>query len=222
MSEDFDDHLNQMARVIRRLPPASTMFLRDVSWSEGLALSQAIHSLRRVRIAYNLGILEIATTSFPQERIVKLLDGFIFVLLCELKQSIEGFGSATLKTSFSCIDPDSSYYIQNAHLVLGKEEDFDSLPPPDLVFEVALYAPCLEKFPIYSALGVPEIWKYQGDQVRFNHLIEGQYEEHKHSLAFPFLPSDVISELVPIGKSQGQSAAMQAFAHWLKTHKPTA
>jgi Uma2 family endonuclease len=222
MNEEFDEYFNQIARVIRRLPPAASIFFREISWKDGEALSQAVQALRRVRIAYDAGLLEITATCFAQERIIKILDGFIFVLLTELKQPIEGFGSATLKTSSKSIDPDSSYYIQNAHLVIGKEVDFDLLPPPDLVFEVVLYSPSLEKFPIYSAIGVPEIWKYQNDHVEFYHLVEGRYQERRHSLAFSFLTSDVISEFIPIGKSRGQSAAIQSFANWLKAHKPTA
>ena len=99
--------------------------------------------------------------------------------------------------------------------------DFGTIPPPDLVFEVALSVPCLEKFPIYAAIGVPELWKYQDDQVKFYRLIEGKYEEHRHSLAFPFLTSDLISSFVPIGNSKGQSAAGWALADWIKANQPT-
>jgi Uma2 family endonuclease len=35
-----------------------------------------------------------------------------------------------------------------------------SNPPPDLIIEIDLYHTSMNKFPIYAAMGVEEIWRY--------------------------------------------------------------
>ena len=36
-------------------------------------------------------------------------------------------------------------------------------PPPDLIVEVDISHPSLDKFPIYASLGIPEVWRHNGD-----------------------------------------------------------
>ncbi|MBO0719619.1 MAG: Uma2 family endonuclease, partial [Blastocatellia bacterium] len=40
--------------------------------------------------------------------------------------------------------------------------DFRVDPPPDIVVEIDIHHSSVAKLPIYAALGVPEIWRYDG------------------------------------------------------------
>src|SRR5438034_9295297 len=75
------------------------------------------------------------------------------------------WGSATWKrrTFRKGAEPDTCFYVANAHRIIGKPKiDLDSDPPPDIVVEIDMTNESLSKFPIYAAIGVPEIWRYDG------------------------------------------------------------
>jgi len=58
------------------------------------------------------------------------------------------------------------------------------------------------------ALGVPEVWRYDGREVMSLHRMDtGQYNPAGQSLAFPKLSMKRVNELLAIGLKQGQSAA---------------
>jgi Uma2 family endonuclease len=88
-----------------------------------------------------------------------------------------------------------------------REIDLDSDPPPDLVLEIDLTSDSRSKFPLYAALAVPEIWRYDGQTIQFFHLIEGDYAEMPRSRALPCLSRELLVELMEISQKQGQTAA---------------
>ena len=69
----------------------------------------------------------------------------------------------------------------------------------------------LNKFAIYAALGVPEIWRYGNHSLVVYHLVEGNYAERENSLAFPFLPIAKNPVLNEQSKSIGQTVAVRLF-----------
>ena len=142
----------------------------------------------------------------------------------ELRQHLESIRSATLMNEKvkKGTEADDCFYIQHASQVIGKDIDLDIDPPPDLAIEVDITSPSLKKFPIYAALGVPELWRYKRGQTIFYQLVDNEYEETSHSLAFPFLTPDVITEYLQDGLEQGQVPALLAFADWVRANKPTA
>jgi|SRR5829696_2309807 len=53
-------------------------------------------------------------------------------------------------------EPDSCFYIQNEEEVCGKDRMDPAVdPPPDLVIEIDITDPSLNKLPIYAQMGVP-------------------------------------------------------------------
>jgi Uma2 family endonuclease len=110
--------------------------------------------------------------------------------------------------------------MQNAARIIGKRSlDFNTDPPPDIVVEIDLTNASQSKFPIYAALGVPEIWRYDGSQAYFYHLSAEQYVETSHSRAFPFLTSTVLAQFIAQSKTEGQDAALDAARAWVRVHK---
>jgi len=118
-------------------------------------------------------------------------------------------------------EPDTCFYVQSAERIIGKRSlDFNTDPPPDIVVEIDLTNASQHKFPIYAALGVPEIWRYDGSQAYFCHLAGGEYVAASHSRAFPFLPSVVLAQFIAQSKIAGQDAALDATRAWVRAHKP--
>jgi len=90
-------------------------------------------------------------------------------------------------------EPDTCFYIQSAQRIHGKDEiDLAVDPPPDLVIEIDITHPSLDKLPIYAAIGVPEIWRYDGHTVTLVILQEGAYIAREESVAFPRLTRQVL------------------------------
>ena len=60
-------------------------------------------------------------------------------------------------------EPDAYSYVQSAALVGNRVQlDFTNDPPPDIVAEVDINHDSLSKFPFHAALGMTEIWRYDG------------------------------------------------------------
>jgi Uma2 family endonuclease len=117
-------------------------------------------------------------------------------------------------------EPDACFYIQSADLIGSKIDiDFDSDPPPDVVVEIDVHHDSTSNFPIYAALGVPEIWHYDESSLTIYHPEDNQYVEAKASLALPMLTSRKLTEFLNQSRSEDQYAVLLAFERWLKSLK---
>ena len=116
------------------------------------------------------------------------------------------------------VELDACFYVQNATLVGTKDEiDFASDPPPDVVVEVDLHHESISKFPIYAALSVPEIWRYDGESLKIYDLRDGDYAASPASRALPLLTSVLLTEFLSRSPKQDQYDIMLGFEEWLKT-----
>src|SRR5262249_1054487 len=149
--------------------------------------------------AYDRGVLEIMVLSAEHEEYKDVIALLINVLAEEMDIDMRSFGSTTfrredLKRGF---EPDACFYIQNEARVRGKKKlDLAVAPPPDLVVEVDIASPSLNKFPIYTHVGVPEVWLYDGHILSVFTLEKGEYLERTHSTMLPGLPSRDLSQLI--------------------------
>ena len=72
------------------------------------------------------------------------------------------FGALKVKANEKSAEADDCY-IQHAADVANKDGiDLIGDPPPDLVVEIDLSNESTGKLGIYAALGVPEIWRFDG------------------------------------------------------------
>jgi Uma2 family endonuclease len=134
---------------------------------------------------------------------------------------IISFGSATMKkqAKLEGAEPDCCFYVQSAHLI-GKRInlDFSRDPPPDVVVEIDVHHKSTDKFGIYAALGVPEMWLYDEQRMRFYLLCDGQYSEVERSLALPMLTSQILTEFLARSRDEDQYDVLLAFEEWLNQH----
>ncbi|BDI16696.1 hypothetical protein ANSO36C_24980 [Nostoc cf. commune SO-36] len=193
--------------------------LHNISWETFEALLRDTGEDRGSRFAYDCGVLEIMTPLFEHENPKIQFDRFILVLAEELGIEIRSAGSTTLKRKISNrgIEPDTCYYIQNELAIRGKQTlDLENDPPPDLAIEIDITSSSVNKLGIYSALGVTELWKYDGQNLKFYQLIEGEYVECNFSIAFPLISVSEISRFIEQSKSMGEIALLKSFRAWLR------
>ncbi|MCS6805935.1 MAG: Uma2 family endonuclease, partial [Blastocatellia bacterium] len=100
------------------------------------------------------------------------------------------------------------------------ELNFEVDPPPDIAVEIDVHHDSTFKLPIYAALGVPEVWRYDGKEVTI-YLLRGEgYEVSAQSQALPLLTSRVLTEFLTRLRDEGELQALLAFDEWLQSHSP--
>jgi Uma2 family endonuclease len=193
--------------------------LHNISWETFEALLKDTGEHRGSRFAYEDGTLEIMTPLFEHENPKINFDRFIFILAEELEIEIRSAGSTTLKKikKTKGIEPDNCYYIKNELAVRGQETlNIESDPPPDLVIEIDITSSSVNKFNIYSALGVTELWRYDGKTLNFYELVENQYAKRDYSIAFPIVSLNDISRFIEQSKTMPEIALLKSFRIWLR------
>ena len=193
--------------------------LHNISWETFEALLRDTGEDRGSRFAYDCGVLEIITPLFEHENPKSNFGNFIIALAEELGIEVRSAGSTTLKRKISKrgIEPDTCYYIQNELAIRGKETlDLENDPPPDLAVEIDITSSSVNKLGIYSALGVTEFWRYDGENLKFYQLVEGQYVECNFSIAFPLVSVSEISRFIEQSKSMGEIALLKSFRTWVR------
>lgn len=206
------------------LPEGSKVELNDVSWDDYEQLLEDVSEMRSFKIYYDNGRLVAMTVSYEHEGIKSCFPHLLAILAEELGLSLRGAASTTLKKSKKKKggDPDDSYYIENAHKIRGKKRiNLATDPPPDLLIEVDVTNSSINKFAIYAAMGVPEFWRYEGDEMHFYRLEGEDYLEITQSVHFPFVTPAVITAFLKLGDSEDIPPMNKAFRAWVKTNKTT-
>ena len=197
------------------------VILSNISWQTFEQLLKELGDNRSTRLAYNNGLLEIMTPLGPHENNNRFIDDLVRAIADELNLNLKKFGSLTMKRSkkLKGAEPDSCYYLQNEPLVRSKQEiDLDNEPPPDLVLEIDMSSGSLDKLPIYAAIGVPELWRYDGNKLEVFVLqkLDGEYETVSKSQTFTWMSMDVIPRFIRQSLVDGETATLRAFREWVR------
>jgi Uma2 family endonuclease len=116
------------------------------------------------------------------------------------------------------LEADESYYVANEPKVRGREDlSLDRDPPPDLAIEVEISSPWIKKIPIYAELGVPEVWRYDGQRLRVELLqADGTYAASPTSAAFPFLPIEKLEVFLARRADTDETTWIRQFRAWVR------
>ncbi|MGI8502197.1 MAG: Uma2 family endonuclease [Hassallia sp.] len=193
--------------------------LHNISWETFETLLAETGEDRGSRFAYEDGNLEIMTPLFEHENSKSNFGNFIIALAEELEIEVRSAGSTTLKRRIAKrgIEPDNCYYIQNELAIRGRETlNLEIDPAPDLAIEIDITSSSVNKLGIYSALGIAELWRYNGRDLKFYQLIEGQYVECEFSIAFPIISVSDISRFIQQSKTMGEIALLKSFRAWVR------
>ncbi len=198
--------------------PEQKIELSGISWQTYQTLLKEL-SHRRLRLTYNRGYLEIMAPSPEHERYKKVVGRFVETIAEELNVNIEPLGSTTFKRpELSGAEPDECFYIQNICAVKGKTRiELNQYPPPDLVSEIDITSSSKNRFAVYADMGVPEIWKYDGNSFSINLLQNQNYVLSNQSLAFPNLPISEIVQFLQQVETVDYLELVSSFRQWVKS-----
>ena len=194
------------------------LILRGVSWETYERLLADFQDSHAAHFAYDQGVLEIMVLSAEHERPNRTIALLVEEIALEMGIDVDNVGSHTFKREDVArgFEPDTCFYIQNAERVSGKPRiDLTVDPPPDLVIEIDIAHPSLEKLPLYAAVGVPEVWRY-ADNVVTIYLEGSEYQSQEASQVFPGLTGQVLSQFVEEGLSTKRTAWIRRVREWAR------
>lgn len=193
--------------------------LENISWE---TYEQILHDLeeRAIRVTYDRGNLEMMAP-LPYHEQWKRRYGRLIDSMCEERDlDVEALGSTTFRRADleKGLEPDDCYYVHNPNAVRGRRElDLRVDPPPDLAIEIDITRASIPKQPIYAALGIPEIWRFDGTRLTVLRLRDGKYSTVEKSDVFPFLPMETFQKFVIRLESERHTPVLREFRTWVKT-----
>ncbi len=217
-----------MTRMLHRLPtapsnaePAPFFTLDNVSWE---FYEQTLEELDRqqshVRVTYDDGRMELMTLTNRHEQTKKLVARLIELYAMERDIDIVGVGSVTLrrKEKRKGLKPDECYYVKTPAPRLNVMRlNLKRYPPPDLGIEIDITRGSIERQPIYAVIGVPEVWRFDGEEVVVLHRRrDGTYKRANKSLSFPKLRMADVNRYIAMAAASSQSTAVRAFRDHLR------
>jgi Uma2 family endonuclease len=196
--------------------------LHGISWATYTQLLNEHQEDSSIHFAYDRGKLEIMVLSPKHEALKHKL-----VLLVEVSAEATGVDVYSLgSTTFQRPDlargfePDACFYIQHEALVRDKDEiDLTVDPAPDLVIEIDITSPSLNKFPIFAALGIAEVWRYNDDRVMIFTLQAGGYREQTRSTVLPPVTSAILTQFMTTSRQLKRTLWLQRIREWAQSRQ---
>lgn len=204
--------------------PSNRMVLRGVSWSTYQGLMRDLESEPGKRLTYDQGTLEIRATLPTQERAKCLLSRMVEATTEETATEIASLGSTTWSREDlqKGLEPDACYYIQNEQAVRGKDDiDLTQDPPPDLAIEVDNTSSSINRMGIYGLLGVPEVWRFDGESLTIYRLVGGEYAPQEQSEVLPLLQRGDILRFLQVSQTIGETSWVREFRQWVRERVET-
>ena len=195
------------------LSPEVRTVLENIQWETFVDLADQ----RRgsvPRMTYDEGVLELMNPLRQHEQIGSLIGRLVETYTEVMDIEIQSVASTTFKRKDlqKAFEADESYYIQNAALIRHKEEiDLAFEPPPDLVIEVEITSSAIRKLTLFAAMGIPEVWRHDGEKLRMFHLENGQYEPRDSSWSLPELTPTMINNVLDKRFDVGETQLIREF-----------
>jgi Uma2 family endonuclease len=205
----------------RQAPAEQRILLENIRWQTYQALCEDLDGCH-IRMTYDRGRLEFMTLSREHEVYKYCIGMMIDTLALELGIPYDAGGSTTHRREDieKGLEPDQCYYIRNEPLIRGRMKlDLTQDPPPDLAVEVDITRSSINRLGIYAALGVAEVWRYDGEAFRVYHLQEqGGYALAATSLSFPWLPIAEVARFLDLIPTMDKTTWMRSFRDWVREH----
>jgi Uma2 family endonuclease len=212
--------------TVAQLAEDASVTFHEVSWDEYEELLEQVGEAPGLRISYDNGSLDVMTISGEHEKYSEFISSLVGIIRLRLRMNILSFGSATMRKRNlkKGKEPDACFYVQSAPLIGNRIQlDFETDPPPDVTVEIDVHHDSRSSFPIYAALGVSEIWRYDGHAMTIYHLSEAadaqEYVAGDTSAALPMLSGTLLAEMIERMRKDGELIALLAFDEWLQSRE---
>ncbi len=204
-------------------PAEQRVVLRNVSWEAYERLLRDHAEASSPRFFYDRGTLEIMSPSAKHEQLKDAVTMLIAVIAEEFGLNHRGFGSTTFRREDLArgFEPDACFYFANEPRVRGKEEiDLMTDPPPDLVIEIDITRSSIDKMATFAVLGVPEVWRYDGERAQFFSLHGREYVEIAESATLSGLTSKAVEGFLAESERMERLVWLRTLREWARSRRP--
>jgi Uma2 family endonuclease len=195
------------------------LVLGGIRWQTYSALLQDLGDCP-IRLTYDRGTLEIMAPSFRHEIFAKILGRLIETLAEEFEVHFKSGRCTTFRREDldRGLEPDDCFYFKNLHAILGKTEiDLTRDPPPDLALEIDISTSSVNRMGIYAALGIPEIWRFDGQVLQIHELTAtATYQKSGQSATFGDIPVARLAEFVLKVTELDDYDLLRLFREWVR------
>jgi Uma2 family endonuclease len=211
-------------RATLALPEQRTV-LQNVSWDTYERLLCDHLDASTPHFNFDRGVLEIMSPSSEHEEYKQALTLLVETLADGLGMDIRNLGSTTFKRSDleRGFEADACFYVQSAARIEGKAH-IDPVvdPAPDLVIEVAITTPALNKLPLYAGFRVPEVWRFDGERLTILRLQDlqpqgAEYIEYQKSGVFANVSAKDLSRLAGRSLSLRRTEWLREVRSWMRS-----
>lgn len=202
-----------------KTPAEQRVVLHNIGWNTYERLLADHENYSAPRFTYDRGELEIMSPSPEHEAYNRSIALLVELLAAELGIDVYNLGSTTFRREDleRGFEPDSCFYIENEERVRGKARiDLAVDPPPDLVIEIDIISPSFSKLPIYAQIGVPEVWRYDGERLKILVLEGSEYVETTESTVVPPVTSNVLSNFMEKSTTTKRTVWLEAVREWAR------
>lgn len=202
-------------------PAGQKIILTGVSWETYQRLLADHQESSGTRFSYNEGTLGIMVMSARHEEPNRTLAALVEVLVEEFGLDLRRLGSTTFQRPdlVKGFEPDSAFYICPALVVRDRPVDPATDPPPDLIIEVDVTSPSLNRFPIFAAFGAPEVWRYDGSRVAIYWLESGHYVEADSSPALAPLTGEMATRFLEESSRVSHGKWLRRVREWARQQR---
>ena len=186
------------------------MVLRGISWETYVRLNKEIGDHQATRLAFNRGVLELMSPSPLHERLKSLIRILVEEVATGLGMECESYGSTTWRREEAQrgLEPDDCFYFDPIKIAQfsGRVPDQPDDPLPDLAIEIDISSSEIDRPSIYASLGIPEVWRHDGDRLRIDQLPpDGMYRETLQSRFLPIRTEEIL-HFLDLARSMRQAA----------------
>ncbi|MBC8138932.1 MAG: Uma2 family endonuclease [Fibrella sp.] len=202
-----------------------SVLLPNISWQTYERILRDSEDTNTHRFYYDRGKLEIVMPSQTHEEAKSALNSLVERIADEWGWDFRNLGSTTFKNESLTrgFEPDACFYIQRLAEIAGIETlnpETDSAP--DLVIEVDITSPSLERLPLYSKFGVREVWRADATGMVTIHRFDEQGEatEETESIVLPGLTAQQIALFLTQNRSLSRKNWVNVVRDWTRQHSP--
>lgn len=165
--------------------------LQGISWRTYSALVGDLADERVPRLTFDAGVLEMMSPSNRHERLAEIVGDFVkswarFNGIPYVSQASTTVRRTAIKKGF---EADASFLFgDRAKQSLGASPDSTAVETPDLAIEIEHARSSLSKLATYSAIGVSEVWRCDGQGLFVHVLEEDGYRTVSESQQLPGFP----------------------------------
>ena len=206
------------SKPTRILEGEHRFLLPGIGWEGYEALLKMIGD-GNIRVSYDGGDAELMSPLYGHENLKTLFARLIEEVAVGLNIPCEGAGATTWRSKIldKGLEPDECYYLAHSAQVVGRETiDLEVDPPPDLAVEIEISRSALNRMDVYAALGVPEVWRFDGKTLRIEQLQpDRSYRPVAASAELSVISLEEIGHWIKLGRTMGQTAWARQLRAWV-------